>query len=48
LPYLSDNYEAAAKKEPGKDYHTLGADDRRVPLALWYDNNPDDIIEFEK
>jgi type I restriction enzyme M protein len=48
LRYLSDNYETAAKKELGKDYPTLAADDRRVPLALWYANNPDDITEFEK
>lgn len=48
LRYLSDNYEMAAKKELGKDYPTLGADDRRVPLSLWYANNPDDIPEFEK
>jgi type I restriction enzyme M protein len=48
LRYLSDNYEAAAKKELGKDYPALGADDRRVPLSLWYANNPDDITEFEK
>ncbi|HEY8857594.1 MAG TPA: type I restriction-modification system subunit M [Rugosibacter sp.] len=48
LRYLSDNYETAAKKELGKDYPTLDADDRRVPLALWYANNPDDITEFEK
>ena len=34
LRYLSDNYETAAKKEQGKDYPTLGADDRRVSLAL--------------
>ena len=48
LRYLSDNYEKAAKKELGKDFPALGADDRRVPLALWYANNPDDIVEFEK
>ena len=52
LRYLSDNYEAAAKKELGSDYPQVdGADDgttRRVPLAIWYANNPDDIIEFEK
>lgn len=48
LRYLSDNYEIAAKKELGKDYPDLSADDRRVPLALWYANNPDDIAEFEK
>jgi type I restriction enzyme M protein len=48
LRYLSDNYEMAAKKELGKDYPTLGADDRRVPLALWYANNPEDVPAFEK
>ena len=48
LRYLSDNYETAAKKELGKDYPALPADDRRVPLALWYVNNPDDIPAFEK
>ena len=47
LRYLSDNYETAAKKELGKDYPTLGADDRRVPMALWYANNQDDIPAFE-
>src|ERR1035437_7937662 len=48
LRYLSDNYETAAKKELGKDYPNLGAEDRRVAMALWYANNPDDIAEFEK
>lgn len=48
LRYLSDNYEAAAKKELGSDYPTLGADDSRAPLAVWYDNNPNDVAEFEK
>jgi type I restriction enzyme M protein len=48
LRYLSDNYETAAKKELGKDYPALAGDDRRVPLALWYVNNPDDIPAFEK
>ena len=48
LRYLSDNYEMAAKKELGADYPTLGTEDRRVPLAIWYANNPDDIAEFEK
>ncbi len=48
LRYLSDNYETAAKKELGKDYPAFAADDRRVPLALWYVNNPDDIPAFEK
>ena len=48
LRYLSDNYETAAKKELGKDYPDVGGDARKVPLALWYANNPDDIPAFEK
>ncbi|MEO5607117.1 MAG: type I restriction-modification system subunit M [Polaromonas sp.] len=52
LRYLSDNYEAAAKKELGSDYPKVKESDdgktRRVPLALWYANNPDDITAFEK
>ena len=48
LRYLSDNYEAAAKKELGPDFPKLPADDTSVPLAMWYANNPGDIIEFEK
>jgi len=48
LRYLSDNYETAAKKELGKDFPKVKDDDRRVPLALWYANNPDDITAFEK
>jgi len=47
LRYLSDNYEAAAKKELGRDYPAI-EDERRVPLAIWYANNPDDVVEFEK
>src|SRR5690606_18432471 len=46
--YLSDNYETAAKKELGKDYPDTAGDARKVPLALWYANNPDDVHEFEK
>lgn len=48
LRYLSDNYEAAAKKELGADYPKLKKDDRRTPLAVWYEENPDDTAEFEK
>jgi type I restriction enzyme M protein len=48
LRYLSDNYETAAKKELGKDYPDVEGDTRKVPLALWYANNPDDIPDFEK
>ena len=48
LRYLSDNYEAAAKKELGPDYPTLEVGDRRTSLAVWYAQNPDDTAEFEK
>jgi type I restriction enzyme M protein len=48
LRYLSSNYETAAKKELGADYPALPADDRRAPLAAWYERNPNDIGEFEK
>ena len=48
LRYLSDNYETAAKKELGKDYPKVSDDDRRVPLTLWYANNPEDIPVFEE
>ncbi len=48
LRYLSDNYETAAKKELGRDYPDVGGDPRKVPLALWYANNPDDVTDFEK
>jgi type I restriction enzyme M protein len=48
LRYLSDNYELAAKKELGSDYPKLAAEDRRTPLTVWYDQNVEDIAEFEK
>jgi type I restriction enzyme M protein len=48
LRYLSDNYESATQKELGPDYPKLDGDDRSVPLAIWYENNPDDVAEFEK
>ena len=48
LRYLSDNYESAAKKELGSDYPKLGKDDRRIPLSVWYDENQEDVKEFEK
>ncbi len=47
LRYLSGNYEIAAKKELGADYPAHPADDSRVPLALWYANNPSDVNDFE-
>ena len=48
LRYLSYNYEEAAKKELGKDYPVLGADDKGNPLTTWYTANADEIAEFEK
>jgi len=50
LRYLSDNYEAAAKKTLGKDYPDPNAieNNGRTPLSAWYDQNPDDIEMFEK
>lgn len=48
LRYLSDNYEAAAKKELGPDYPNEDKNDRRAPLAIWYENNAGDVPAFEK
>ena len=48
LRYLSDNYETAAKKELGRDYPDVGDNDSRVPLTIWYANNPNDVSDFEK
>ncbi|BAS68180.1 type I restriction-modification system subunit M [Bathymodiolus septemdierum thioautotrophic gill symbiont] len=48
LRYLSDNYEASAKKELGSDYPKLAADDKRAPLAVWYEQNAEDVPAFEK
>src|SRR6202171_672497 len=48
LRYLSDNYEAAAQKELGRDYPQVEGDGRRVPLAIWYATNPDDVADCEK
>jgi type I restriction enzyme M protein len=48
LRYLSDNYEASAKKELGSDYPLLPNEDKRSPLAVWYSNNKTDVPEFEK
>lgn len=50
--YLSDNYIVAAKKELGTDYVEPedDKDDSRkmCPLQLWYKNNPDDALLFER
>lgn len=50
LRYLSDNYEQAAKKELGRDYPDSDAigNGGRTSLSVWYDENPDDIVAFEK
>ena len=53
LRYLSDNYEAAAKKELGSDYPETPADVLKTlgvstPLEIWYNENPDDVEAFEK
>ena len=48
LRYLSDNYEAAAKRELGPDYPVNQEQPNTLPLQLWYDNNPGDIDKFEQ
>ncbi|KTD69294.1 type I restriction-modification system (N6 DNA methylase) [Legionella steelei] len=45
LRYLSDNYEAAAKKELGEEYPA--ANGHITPLQHWYEKNPNDITAFE-
>ena len=50
LRYLSNNYEAAAKKELGKDYpdpDTIG-NGGKTPLSVWYADNSDSVAAFEK
>lgn len=50
LRYLSDNYEAAAKKELGADYPDPEAigNGGKTPLSVWYAANPDDVAAFEQ
>jgi type I restriction enzyme M protein len=53
LRYLSDNYEAAAKKELGKDYPTHTPEklkDRKANsnLQVWYNENAADVPAFEQ
>jgi type I restriction enzyme M protein len=54
LRYLSENYEESAKKELGRDYpddtpaDVLKKLKVNSPLEIWYLENPEDIIEFEK
>ena len=53
LRYLSDNYVEAVKKELGRDYpdiaddvlHRTGAS---TPLQVWYEENLDDVADFEQ
>ncbi len=46
LRYLSENYEEAAKKELGTDWPVLPPDDRRSPLAVWYEQNTEEDIQL--
>lgn len=48
LRYISGNYEESAKKELGSDYPKPKVGDNRTPLAIWYDENKEDVPEFEK
>jgi type I restriction enzyme M protein len=53
LCYLSDNYEAEAKKELGKDYPKVKPDileqfKTYTALGVWYDENSKDIKDFER
>lgn len=54
LRYLSFNYEQAAKKELGTDYPPNESKDLRPdfavppPLETWYNNNQEDVAEFEE
>src|SRR5437868_2218265 len=48
LRYLSDNYELAAKKELGPDYPMLTNAKATTLLQLWYEEDKEDVAEFEK
>ena len=50
LRYLSDNYEAAARRELGSDYPDPDAigNGGRTPLSVWYADNPGDVAQFEQ
>ena len=48
LRYLSDNYEAAAKRELGPDYPDVQETPTATPLQRWYDQNAADVNDFEK
>ena len=51
--YLSDNYIESAKKELGSDYPETPKDIMKIlkvttPLQIWYNENPNDTLLFEK
>ncbi len=46
LRYLSDNYEASAKKELGDEYPSKNGD--KTSLQIWYEQNADDQKAFEE
>jgi type I restriction enzyme M protein len=53
LRYLSDNYEASAKKELGNDYPDLPKDILKKTgavsqLQVWYEENEADVLNFER
>lgn len=50
LRYLSDNYEAAAKKELGPDYPdpSVIGNGGKTPLSVWYAANKADVAQFEQ
>ncbi len=50
LRYLSDSYEAAARKELGRDYPDPNAigNGGKTPLSVWYADNAGDVVAFEK
>ncbi len=48
LRYLSDNYETAAQKELSSDYPAGPFPSNITPLQHWYEQNPDDITDFEQ
>lgn len=54
LRYLSHNYEEATKKELGPDYpddtprDVMAQLKANSPLQIWYSENKEDVVEFEK
>jgi type I restriction enzyme M protein len=48
LRYLSDNYEAAAKKELGSDYPAQIDGSVSTPLQLWYESQPGRCAEHSR